>query len=62
MLSDELAHYIGVRGGQLSSDEILQVIDTDRNPQIKKIIYDGYKWEVQTNDERWFSFIKRDWR
>lgn len=39
MTSDEIELFINSRYGELSSDEILKLMDVDENPQIDHIIF-----------------------
>lgn len=61
MTSGELQNYINVRTGQLSSDEILFVIDTSRHPQLDHIVYKDGRWQMWDDMGNYFTFIKRDW-
>lgn len=45
MTSDEIESFINSRYGELSSDEILVLMDIDKNPQIDHIIFE--KWYVE---------------
>ena len=46
MTSDEIEAFINVRNGELSSDEILEVLDVDKNPQIDHVIREGDTWRM----------------
>lgn len=61
MISQELQNYITVRNSQLSSDEILFVIDTARHPQINHIIYENNQWQMWDDAGSYFTFTKRNW-
>lgn len=61
MTSDEIEEYIRDRYGELSSDEILEVLDVDKNPQIDHVIREGDTWRMWDNTGREFSFQKRTW-
>lgn len=59
MKSSELSNFIEVRNRALSSDEILNVIDTEQNPQIDHIIYENGLWQIWDKEGNYFSFVKR---
>lgn len=61
MTSDEIQSYINSRYGELSSDEILVLLDVDKNPQIDHVIREGDVWKMWDNTGREFSFCKRIW-
>ena len=61
MTSDEIEALINSRNGELSSDEILTLMDADMNPQIDHIIRDGAAWTMWDNTGREFHFRKRNW-
>lgn len=61
MTSDEIESFINSRYGELSSDEILEVIDVDKNPQIDHVIREGNSWRMWDNTGREFYFTKRMW-
>lgn len=61
MTSDEIQSYINSRYGELSSDEILVLLDVDKNPQIDHVIREGDVWKMWDNTGREFSFRKRLW-
>lgn len=61
MTSYELSQYISERNGELSNDEILQVVDTSRNQQLDHIVYENGIWDVWDNIGMHFSFRKRNW-
>lgn len=42
MTSDEIESFINSRYGELSSDEIVMLMDIDKNPQIDHVIFE--KW------------------
>lgn len=44
MTSDEIEAFINFRYGELSSDEILELMDVDKNPQIDHIIFENGTW------------------
>lgn len=46
MTSSELSSYIGIRNDELCSDEILDVVDVSRNPQINHIVYENGIWNM----------------
>lgn len=54
-------YYIRSRNNQLSSDEILQVIDTSKNPQINHIVYERDVWKVWDVNGNYHEFYKRNW-
>lgn len=54
-------YYIRSRNNQLSSDEILQVIDTSKNPQINHIVYERDVWKVWDVSGNYYEFYKRNW-
>lgn len=59
MKSSELSNFIEVRNRALSSDEILNVIDAEQNPQIDHIIYENGLWQIWDKEGNYFSFVKR---
>ena len=61
MNNEELDYYIRSRYGQLSSDEILQVIDTSKNPQLNHIVYENSVWKVWDIDGNYYECRKRNW-
>lgn len=61
MTSDEIEVFINSRHGELSSDEIILLMDVDRNPQIDHIVFENGYWKMWDNTGRAFSFRKRFW-
>ena len=61
MTDEEINYYIRSRNNQLSSDEILQVIDTSKNPQINHIVYERDVWKVWDVNGNYYEFYKRNW-
>ena len=61
MTSDEIDAFIKARNGELSSDEILDIIDVDKNPQINHVIREGDTWRMWDYTGREFCFRKRTW-
>lgn len=61
MTGQEIEHYIRVRNGELSSDEILIVTDTTRNPCISKILYENGTYILWDDNGIRHSFVKRTW-
>lgn len=61
MTSDEIEAFINYRYGELSSDEILQLMDVDKNPQIDHIVFENNSWKMWDNTGREFHFRKRTW-
>ena len=61
MTSDEIELFINSRYGELSSDEILKLMDVDENPQIDHIIFENGTWIMWDNTGREFYFKKRTW-
>ena len=61
MTSDEIEAFINSRYGELSSDEILELMDVDKNPQIDHIIFQNNEWIMWDNTGREFHFKKRNW-
>ena len=61
MNNEELDYYIRSRYGPLSSDEILQVIDTAKNSQLNHIVYENNVWKVWDIDGNYYEFRKRNW-
>lgn len=61
MTSDEIESFINSRYGELSSDEILELMDVDKNPQIDHIIFQNNEWIMWDNTGREFHFKKRNW-
>lgn len=61
MTSDEIEAFINSRYGELSSDEILELMDVDKNPQIDHIVFENNSWKMWDNTGREFHFRKRTW-
>lgn len=61
MTSYRMTNYINARNKELSSDEILEVIDIEKNPQIDHIEYQNNTWNVWDNLGNHFNFKKRQW-
>ena len=61
MTSDEIEAFINSRYVELSSDEILQLMDVDKNPQIDHIVFENNSWKMWDNTGREFHFRKRNW-
>ena len=61
MTSDEIESYIHARHGELSSDEIILLMDPDENPQIDHIIFENSTWIMWDNAGREFHYRKRNW-
>lgn len=61
MTSYRMTNYINARNKELSSDEILEVIDIEKNPQIDHIEYQNNTWNVWDNLGNHFNFKKREW-
>lgn len=61
MTSDEIEAFINSRHGELSSDEIILLMDVDRNPQIDHIVFENGYWTMWDNTGHEFHFRKRIW-
>lgn len=61
MIASEISNFISVRNGNLSSDEILSVIDVTKNQCINHIIYENGKWEMWAETGEYFTFSLRTW-
>lgn len=61
MTSDEIESFINSRYGELSSDEIVLLMDVDKNPQIDHIVFENNSWIMWDNAGREFHFRKRNW-
>lgn len=61
MTSEEIKKYISVRNGELSSDEIIAVVNVSDNPSINHIIYENDRYQMWDRDGNYFTFIKRLW-
>ena len=61
MTSDEIESFINSRYGELSSDEIVLLMDVDKNPQIDHIVFENNSWKMWDNTGREFHFRKRNW-
>lgn len=61
MTSDEIEAFINSRYGELSSDEILEMMDVDKNLQIDHIVFENNSWKMWDNTGREFYFRKRTW-
>lgn len=59
MTSSEIKSFIKIRKGELGSDEILYIIDIERNPQINHIIYENRKYKMWDCDGNEFNFTGR---
>ena len=57
----ELEYYIRSRNAQLSSDELLEVLDISKNPQLNHIIYENEMWKAWDADGNYYEFRKRNW-
>lgn len=61
MNHEELEYYIRSRNAQLSSDELLEVLDISKNPQLDHIIYENEMWKAWDSDGNYYEFRKRNW-
>lgn len=61
MTSDEIESFINSRYGELSSDEIVMLMDVDKNPQIDHIIFENGEWIMWDNTGKEYKFRKRNW-
>lgn len=61
MTSDEIESFINSRYGELSSDEIVLLMDVDKNPQIDHIVFENELWKMWDNTRKEFHFRKRTW-
>lgn len=61
MLSYEMKKYIENRNYELNSEEILNIIDVSKNPQINHIIYENNLYKVWDKDGNYFEFKNRTW-
>lgn len=61
MNHEELEYYIRSRNAQLSSDELLEVLDISKNPQLNHIIYENEMWKAWDADGNYYEFWKRNW-
>ena len=61
MTSDEIESFISSRYGELSSDEILHLMDVEKNPQIDHIVFENNAWTMWDKTGREFHFRKRNW-
>ena len=61
MTSDEIELFINSRYGELLSDEILQLMNVEKNPQIDHIVFENGSWIMWDNTGREFQFRKRTW-
>ena len=61
MTSDEIESFINSRNGELSSDEIVLLMDVDKNPQIDHIVFENEAWKMWDNTGKEFHFRKRNW-
>lgn len=61
MTHEELQYYISSRYGQLSSDEILEILDISKNPQLNHIVYENDIWKAWDADGHYYEFSKRNW-
>ena len=59
MKTTELKTYIEVRHGELCMDEILYIIDINRNPQIDHIVYENGLWQMWDNKGNYMTFKLR---
>lgn len=60
MTSDEIESFISSRYGELSSDEILYLMDVEKNPQIDHIVFENNAWTMWDNTGREFHFKKKN--
>ena len=58
MYSNEIANYINERNYLLGGDDLNNVIDINKNPQINRIIYHPFdmSYYIATNDNYEFNF------
>lgn len=61
MTSDEIESFINSRYGELSSDEIVMLMDIEKNPQIDHIVFENNEWVMWDDAGREFRFRKRNW-
>ena len=61
MSHEELEYFIRSRNGQISSDELLEVLDISKNPQLDHIIYENEMWKAWDSDGNYYEFRKRNW-
>ena len=61
MNHEELEYYIRCRNAQLSSDELLEVLDISKNPQLNHIIYENGVWTAWDTNGHYYEFRKRNW-
>lgn len=61
MTSDEIESFINSRYGELSSDEIVMLMDIEKNPQIDHIVFENNEWVMWDDTGREFRFRKRNW-
>lgn len=61
MNHEELEYYIRLRNAQLSSNELLEVLDISKNPQLNHIIYENEIWKAWDVDGNYYEFRKRNW-
>lgn len=62
MTSSELKQFVDVRFGELSQDEIMQVLNVSNNKSIDHIEYIGENYSVWCNDGTFLHFKLRKWR
>ena len=56
MTSDEIQAFINFRCGELTSSEILELLDISKTPQLIHIIYENDLWEIRDYTGRKFLF------
>lgn len=61
MTDEELEYYIRCRNAQLSTDELLEVLDISKNPQLNHIIYEHGVWKAWDTNGHYYEFRKRNW-
>lgn len=62
MTSKEIDHYINIRSHELSSDEILTLLDIDRHPEIFAFEYHNGCYRMWDYSGKEYYFYKRIWK
>jgi len=62
MTSKQIENYINARFHELSSDEILVLLDIDRHPEISSFEYHNGWYKMWDYSGKEFYFSKRKWK
>lgn len=60
MTDRELKEYIDSKNGLLNTDELLEVLDLKKNPQLDHIIFQGDVWKAWDCNGNYYEFRKSE--